>query len=161
MTAKDLEALGDLMRRIVRGMRRRMRAQLAEFELTGPQSWVLAYLLEAPGSRPMSELADATGQTPATMTGIVDRLEAAGLVRRVGDPSDRRVVRAQLTASGRRLATEVRRRHRDHLRGLLGTLAPERQAQLRAILDDLAGQLEGETDGAFPEATRPHGGNSE
>jgi len=39
--------------------------------------------------------------TPATLTPVVDALEAAGHVRRGRDPSDRRVVRLHLTEPGR------------------------------------------------------------
>jgi len=43
-----------------------------------------------------------------TVTGIVDRLEAAGYVRRAGDKADRRTVMVELTPEGQKLALKLR-----------------------------------------------------
>ena len=48
----------------------------------------------------MSAIALACNVVPRTTTGVVDGLEAAGLVERVPDPTDRRAVIARLTADG-------------------------------------------------------------
>jgi DNA-binding MarR family transcriptional regulator len=53
---------------------------------------------------------------------LVDRVEAAGLVRRVPDPGDARVVRVKLTRKGDRLVTEVIRSHLAELQKLAATL---------------------------------------
>lgn len=53
------------------------------------------------------ELADALVVDRSNVTGLVDRMEAAGWVRRVDDPGDRRVYRVKLTASGRKLWEKV------------------------------------------------------
>ena len=50
----------------------------------------------------MRTIAMACNGTPRTTTGVVDGLEAAGLVERVPDPTDRRAVIARLTAEGER-----------------------------------------------------------
>jgi DNA-binding MarR family transcriptional regulator len=49
-------------------------------------------ILSFSGSLTAGELARATGLTTASITGVVDRLESAGFVRRERDPSDRRRV---------------------------------------------------------------------
>jgi DNA-binding MarR family transcriptional regulator len=49
-------------------------------------------ILSFSGSLTAGELARATGLTTASITGVVDRLEAAGFVNRVRDPADRRRV---------------------------------------------------------------------
>ncbi len=49
-------------------------------------------LLASAGSTTAGELAEATGLTTGAITGVIDRLEAAGFVRREDDPSDRRRV---------------------------------------------------------------------
>lgn len=65
------------------------------------------------------ELAGRLGVTPATLTPVVDALEAAGEVRRSRDPEDRRVVRIVITDAGReRLRTafaQVRRELQDRI----------------------------------------------
>lgn len=50
----------------------------------------------------MRTIAMACNVTPRTTTGVVDGLEAAGLVERVPDPTDRRAVIARLTPEGER-----------------------------------------------------------
>jgi DNA-binding MarR family transcriptional regulator len=49
-------------------------------------------LLAEAGSTTAGELAEATGLTSGAITGVIDRLEAAGFVRREDDPNDRRRV---------------------------------------------------------------------
>ncbi len=62
---------------------------------------VLFRLLRAEGHRlPLGELAEELDVSPRNITGLVDRLESAGLVERVPDPSDRRSTQAHLTDPG-------------------------------------------------------------
>src|SRR6516165_10656801 len=49
-------------------------------------------LLALKGLMTAGELADATGLTTGAITGVIDRLEGAGFVRREEDPNDRRRV---------------------------------------------------------------------
>ena len=68
--------------------------------------------------------------TPAVVTGIVDRLERRGFVRRTADAGDRRVVRLTLTESGRKVSMDteqtligiVAARLNDYPEGELATL---------------------------------------
>jgi DNA-binding MarR family transcriptional regulator len=46
------------------------------------------------------QLAELTGLTTGAITGLVDRLERAGMVRRVSDPADRRKVIVELISEG-------------------------------------------------------------
>ena len=57
------------------------------------------------GSMTAGELARATGLTPASITGVLDRLEDSGFVRRERDPGDRRRVNVVLNAG--RALTDV------------------------------------------------------
>lgn len=59
--------------------------------LSAPDSRVLSYLQEA-GPVPAGRLAGVTGLTTGAVTGMIDRLERAGAVRREADPHDRRKV---------------------------------------------------------------------
>jgi DNA-binding MarR family transcriptional regulator len=61
---------------------------------------VLSHLAEAGEPLPLSELAGRLCCVRSNMTQLMDRLEAEGLVQRVDDPSDRRIVRAALTPLG-------------------------------------------------------------
>jgi DNA-binding MarR family transcriptional regulator len=54
-------------------------------------------LIDQAGGMTAGELAKAAGLTTGAVTAVVDRLEAAGVARRVPDPSDRRRVRIEVT----------------------------------------------------------------
>jgi DNA-binding MarR family transcriptional regulator len=60
----------------------------------------LTHLVEAGGPLSLSECAEKMTCVRSNITQLVDRLEADGLVQRVEDPADRRVVRAALTRLG-------------------------------------------------------------
>ena len=77
-----------------------------QFELSPPQLNVLRML--EPGSElAMSVMAEALYCDPSNVTGIVDRLEARGLIERRIDSDDRRVKRIALTREGSRLRERV------------------------------------------------------
>jgi len=62
------------------------------------------------GPKTIGQLAAAEQVRPPTMSGIVDRLEQDGLVRRTADPHDRRLVRVQASAKGNRVLQQARDR---------------------------------------------------
>jgi DNA-binding MarR family transcriptional regulator len=66
-------------------------AAAEQLGLSAPDSRVLSYLQEA-GPVPAGQLAAVTGLTTGAVTGMIDRLERAGAVRREADPQDRRKV---------------------------------------------------------------------
>lgn len=68
-------------------------------DLTRMQAFVLANLLSGP--QPMRRLADSLKCEPSNITGLVDRMEARGLVTREPDPEDRRVKNITATELGR------------------------------------------------------------
>src|ERR1700674_4030908 len=77
-------------------------ATVAELDLAPVQAKALHELnLEPPIS--MRELAERLKADPSNVTGLIDRLEARGLVERRPDPSDRRIKGLALTAAGARL----------------------------------------------------------
>ena len=81
-----------------------------------------------------SELGRAAGLEPSSMTGLLDRMERDGLVRREPDPEDRRAQRLSLTDRGRRLeaaVTEVVSRVLDEL---TGDLEPEEIETVKRVL---------------------------
>ena len=74
----------------------------AELELSPAQCHVL-HLIEPDRPIPMGELAETLACDASNVTGLVDRLESRGLVRRRPSAGDRRVKVLVLTASGSRL----------------------------------------------------------
>jgi DNA-binding MarR family transcriptional regulator len=75
-----------------------------EHGLTPQQGQLLCVLMAQPYG--MSELSAMLGLAKSSLTGLVDRTERNGLVRREPDPQDTRAVRVALTPRGRRLAEE-------------------------------------------------------
>lgn len=76
----------------------------AELELSAAQCHVL-HVIEPGRPIPMRQLADTLACDASNVTGLVDRLEARGLVRRQPSPTDRRVRVLELTPAGVRLRT--------------------------------------------------------
>ena len=75
-----------------------------EHGLTPQQGQLLCVLMTQPYG--MGELGAMLGLAKSSLTGLVDRTERNGLVRREADPHDMRAVRVALTPKGRRLADE-------------------------------------------------------
>jgi len=73
---------------------------------------VLVHLEDAPEGLGMTELANRILFSKSGLTRVVDRMEAAGLVRRERPPEDRRVVRVLLTPSGNEALNAARAVHR-------------------------------------------------
>ena len=81
---------------------------LDELGITYPQYLVLLVLWEADGPT-VSELGQRLSLDSGTLTPLLKRLEAAGLISRLRNPSDERRVHIQLTAAGRKLKTKAAR----------------------------------------------------
>lgn len=102
----DTDPLGDeilkALRRILRRVALHSRQLLKETGLTLPQVLTLRALGEMDGGKTtQAELSRALQLTQPTVTGIIDRLERAGLVKRERSLTDRRKVAVSLTETGR------------------------------------------------------------
>jgi MarR family transcriptional regulator, transcriptional regulator for hemolysin len=76
--------------------------------VTRSQWWVLANLSRHNGEGMMqTELAKVMDVGKVTLGGLIDRLEATGVVARQADPSDRRAKRVVITPRGLKLLTEI------------------------------------------------------
>ncbi|WP_115944952.1 MarR family winged helix-turn-helix transcriptional regulator [Amycolatopsis thermalba] len=75
-----------------------------EYGITMPQGQLLCVLMARPYG--MTELGAVLRLAKSSLTGLVDRTERNGLVRREPDPRDTRAVRVALTPEGQRLAGE-------------------------------------------------------
>lgn len=118
---------------------------LDRFGVTYPQYLALVALLSRDGQT-VGDLGDQLFLESNTVTPLVKRLEAAGLVSRTRDLKDERVVRLSLTDAGRRLALEARGCVPDQIREAIGLDAPA-LADLNARLKDLAAALRSDRPG--------------
>lgn len=112
-------------------------AELADLALTASEINVLAILADGPGHT-VSEICDAAGSRPSTITSVLDRLERRGHISRGVRPADRRVVVIELTSSGRQAADTIRRTLASVEARALDGLSPEAVAGFRTVLRALA-----------------------
>ncbi|RII17294.1 HTH-type transcriptional repressor NicR [Streptomyces sp. YIM 130001] len=108
----------------------------AQHGLTGAQARVLGLLALEP--MPMRRIAAKLKCEPSNVTGIVDRLEARGLVERRPDPADRRVKLAAVTSAGGEAAGELRD-GLDFARAPLASLSRDERYVLRGLLQRMLG----------------------
>jgi DNA-binding MarR family transcriptional regulator len=91
---------------VAHALKERLEEALASAGLSMAKFDVLSQLAEAGEPVTLSELAEGSCCVRSNITQLVDRLEADGLVRRIDDPADRRVVRAGLTPLGTKRQAE-------------------------------------------------------
>jgi DNA-binding MarR family transcriptional regulator len=90
--------------------------------------------LDRGGPRRLTALAAREGVTQPAMTQLVARLQDTGLVDRVPDPTDGRVVQVRITAEGQAMVARRRAVRAERVAGLLARLSPDDQAALAAAL---------------------------
>jgi DNA-binding MarR family transcriptional regulator len=95
-----LDQTTELLHRIFQSVDLFSRQALRDFGVTGPQIWALQ-TIHAAGTLNMGGLAQGMHLHMSTVTGIIDRLEAARLVTRERSSADARVTVLRLTAKGR------------------------------------------------------------
>jgi MarR family transcriptional regulator for hemolysin len=79
---------------------------MAPLGLTRPQVRVLVWVNHSPGIT-QAKLCEVIGNSPMAMTGLLDRMESKDLVKRVDDPSDRRVKRLFVTSGALKLKPKM------------------------------------------------------
>jgi DNA-binding MarR family transcriptional regulator len=110
--------------------------QEADAGLTPSQLSALA-VISNHGPLTLGELADHERVAPPSITKVVAKLEADGLVARTKDPVDGRVARVTTTPAGQALVTESRRRKTAWLTARIRELDADQRSLLAAALDVL------------------------
>ena len=77
----------------------------------------------------------------SNVTGLVDRMEQAGLVRRVDDPQDRRVKYVRLTGAGSRVLGKAAQVYYARIEEIMGTLTPAEHRSLCRLLERVRERL--------------------
>lgn len=104
--------------------------------LTPAQFDVLATLGDTPGMT-CKQLGEGTMITKGTLTGVLDRLEAKGLIQRTRGEQDSRQVFVKLTPEGEAVFQQTFQPHIDFLGRYMGHMPPEHQQQLAELLREL------------------------
>ena len=128
-TEPRLEELAGCLERLVGWLRRS--TAIPGYSVT---SRLTLTRLHADGPARISDLARLEGVTQPAMTGLVNRLEGEGLVRRTVDPTDARAALVELTEAGRAF---VEARRAERVRVLSARVERLSDADRRAILDAL------------------------
>jgi DNA-binding MarR family transcriptional regulator len=131
-------------RRFQQAMARDRSNPFLSVNLTMSQLKIL-FALRLHGAAGGQELAQIMGVSAATMTGIVDRLVAAGYVTRREDIHDRRVRRIELTSVGGALLDSITVAGEEHQRRLLDRLSVDELRTVADAMEILQRALEDET----------------
>ncbi|HUI00131.1 MAG TPA: MarR family transcriptional regulator [Nitrososphaerales archaeon] len=118
-----------------------MSSSASEDDLT-LQQFAMLRLVGRAGPLPMNKLSEELRVSPPNITGIVDRLEKKGLVKRVESQADRRTKEIHLTETGNVVLRRVRKGYTEALQESLDALTPEEQDILAKLMRKLAREIE-------------------
>jgi DNA-binding MarR family transcriptional regulator len=83
----------------------------------------------------MADIARVLGVAPTVITGLVDRLEARGLIRRESHPTDRRRIQLVLTERGTAISERVEKEIAQRIEAQVSVLDADQQHHLREGLE--------------------------
>lgn len=134
-----LSSFADVMSRLLVEQHQQ---HLAELDLTLLQAQVLRVLRVRDGSVPTGQLAAELKISAPALTQLTDRLVRKGLIERETCESDRRSVLIKLSAKGRRLVEQFRKRRSDIFTGALSHLSEGENRQVVEALEKIVAALE-------------------
>jgi DNA-binding MarR family transcriptional regulator len=140
------------VRRIVRAVDLRSRALIRGHRISGPQLVTLREVARM-GPVPVSALARAVSLSQPTVTGILNRLERAGLVRRDRSDQDRRNVLCTITPQGASVLGDAPSLLQDRFRRELSRLEEWERSQMLATLQRIAALMDADALEAAPVLT--------
>ena len=138
--------LANTLRPIVARLARRLRQQ--DHTGLGPTMTATLSSIAKHGGPTHGELATIEQVSPPTITAVVGKMEALGLVTRETDPADRRVTRIRVTPAGIDQLDEVRNRRTSWLASQLSSLTDDERRRLADAVDVL-GKLVAVADGVI------------
>ena len=148
-----VEGIVDRIGALSKKLMRTMDETLAEFGLNHGEWSVLGYLkrIGPPHRRSPGELAEHAGLSSGAMTNRLDKLEAAGFIRRLPDPTDRRGLQIELTEAGHDVWARSASAQALKETWLASALADEEQEHLNVLLRRLMLAFEREKEEMLPE----------
>lgn len=122
-----------LIMRVRQVLTKRADQVLAPIQLTFPRYEVLVRLYFNDGSLPLAHLGKQLELHQTSVTSLIDKLEAQGLVQRTPHPTDRRSTIAKMTPTGRALVQKAISRLNSELFGDLGLTSAEVHVLISAL----------------------------
>ncbi|MEV6263983.1 MarR family transcriptional regulator [Streptomyces sp. NPDC051784] len=129
--------LAEQLLRLTRRLQRIQSRQLEPIGITPAQFRLLRAAAHYDGPPRMADLAERLDVVPRAVTTLVDGLEASGRVRRAPDPSNRRVVRIEITEEGRAVLRSMRDARKAAAEEILTPLTAEQREVLGGLLTAL------------------------
>jgi DNA-binding MarR family transcriptional regulator len=145
---KDEELLVAL-RRVIRAIDMRSRQLSKEVGLTGPQLLILQKVGKQPNVM-VREIADDINLSSATVTSILDRMEARQLVERIRSTQDKRKVGVFLTEQGEKALSTAPLPLQEHFTNRFNALQEWEQSQMVATLQRIATMMDAQDVDASP-----------
>lgn len=145
---KDEELLVAL-RKVIRAIDLRSKQLSKDVGLTGPQLLVMQNIGKTPGIM-VREIADNINLSPATITSILDRLEARELAHRVRSVEDKRKVGVYLTQAGETALQKAPVALQEHFTNRFAQLEEWEQSQMVATMQRIASMMGAENIDASP-----------
>lgn len=137
----DVLQFMQLLWAVVHGLEKISKRMSGAIGVTGPQRLVLRVVGLFPGLS-AGDLATILHIHPSTLTGVLQRLVAQGLLQRVDDPRDRRRAILRLTASGTRANAVKRGTVESAVAAALAQVTAGDRAATRRVLEGLAEKLD-------------------
>ncbi|MGI5052986.1 MarR family winged helix-turn-helix transcriptional regulator [Streptomyces sp. JAC18] len=131
------EMLAEQLLRLTRRLQRIQSRQLEPIGITPAQFRLLRTTAHYEGAPRMADLAERLDVVPRAVTTLVDGLEASGRVRRAPDPTNRRVVRVEITEEGRAVLRSMRAARKAAAEEILAPLTAEQREVLGGLLTAL------------------------
>jgi len=112
--------------------------KLAPFGITPVQHLILAVLSEEDFLSP-AEISEKVAMDGATLSGVLERMAEAGLIKKEENPQDRRSIRVSLTSKAKRMREDLAGQRRAINEELTAKLSVEERLLLKRMLKDLKG----------------------
>ena len=114
------------------------KVKLAPFGITPVQHLILAVLGEEEFLSP-AEISDRVAMDGATLSGVLDRMAEAGLIKKEENPEDRRSIRVSLSPKARRMREALAEQRKSINEELTAKFSLEEKLLLKRMLRDLKG----------------------
>lgn len=133
---RHVAEIEELLRNVGTILKKRGRDILSNFDITPPQLDALLVLREF-GELTMGELCQKMFLACSTATDLIDRMERNGLIERVRDTADRRVIRLRVLPKGSSVIDEVLEARRGYLATILSEIDVADKERLIQSLEQL------------------------
>jgi MarR family transcriptional regulator, 2-MHQ and catechol-resistance regulon repressor len=128
--------------RVTGKMGRALKQHLELYNISGAEYGIIRNLGDE--ALTLSELSQLLLRVNSNTTAMIDSLEQKGLVQRVKDPGDRRVIRVKLTETGAKLRDSVVPSHNQYINSFLASLSDGEIANLQTLLQKIESICDGQ-----------------